>query len=248
MGMKTYTTTIVDHLGTTYQFEIAIDEKRKRGKLIYLNDEYVITKCSKTANNELFFLMHIGQYIKLNAFISSSCNGDENHFIFYTTKYSFDTTSCLAFQSYVSKLKLPDAPPKDMDNNDLEEKTWGENLLFTGLKPQFSLYLGWFPFDEGEFVKFINVAVNNVEIDLSTSYPIPGGQGIILPLGNYLPHQQYFISWKCETSYTPPMAKTVIGYFVNNDLNTRKVLRVKNVSHFEEWTDSATIVFSTVQE
>lgn len=243
--MKKYSTVITDHLGTQSAFEVSIDEKRKRGTIRYLNEEYSISQCAKIAANELFFWMHIGEYIKLKVVVSSQCGSEENYLVFSTATYRFEAESCSAFQHYVGNLNLTQAESVEKEND--AESTWTEALTFKGLKPHFSVYLAWFPFDEGPFVKFIHLAVNNMEIDLSTAYEIPGG-GLVVPIGNYLPNQEYILSWKCETSYTPSLAKTAVGYFVNNDLNTRKVLRVRNVSHYEEWTDSATIVFSTAVE
>ncbi|TSJ47601.1 hypothetical protein [Fluviicola chungangensis] len=243
--MKKYSTVITDHLGTQSAFEVSIDEKRKQGKVRYLNEEYDISRCAKTSANELFFWMHIGEYIKLKVVVSSQCGNEKNYLVFSNTRYLFDAESCSAFQQYTGNLKLPLAEPFETENQ--AESTWTEALTFKGLKPHFSVYLAWFPFDEGAFVKFIHLAVNNREIDLSTAYEIPGG-GLVVPIGNYLPNQEYILSWKCETSYTPSFAKTAVGYFVNNDLNTRKVLRVRNVSHYEEWTDSATLVFNTTVE
>lgn len=242
--MKDYSTTITDSLGDNYEFKISINEKQRSGKMFYLNEEYILSRCSKsTVTNGLHFLMHIGQYIKVNVHLRSICEEQQNSFELVVgeaiTKYSLNEESCKNFRSYVSNMNLPNATQSEFEI--YKEKPWGENLEFVGLKPQLSLYLGWFPFDSGAFVKFVNVAVNNLDVDLSRSYDMSNGQGVIVPLGNFASNQPLIISWKCETFYTPSDAKTVVGYFLNNDLNTRKILRIRKVNHYEEWTDSANI-------
>jgi hypothetical protein len=245
--MKDYSTIISDHLGHNYEFKISINEKQRSGKMFYLNEEYILSRCSKsTVKSGLHFLMHIGQYIKVNVLLISICEEQLNLLELVVgeaiTKYTLNEESCIDYKSYVSFLNLPNATQSEF--NIYEEKQWGENLEFVALKPQLSLYLGWFPFDLGSFVKFVNVTVNNLDVDLSSSYNMPNGQGVIVPLGNFASNQPLIISWKCETFYTPLDAKIVVGYFLNNDLNTRKILRIRNVDHYEEWTDSATITLN----
>ncbi|PQJ09115.1 hypothetical protein CJD36_020165 [Flavipsychrobacter stenotrophus] len=247
--MKDYSASVIDHLGTTYEFKIVINDKFRSGRMSYLNEEYVISQCSKsTVTNGLIFLMHLGQYIKVKVLLTSSCNEQDNLLEIIVgdaiTRYVFDSGSCKEFQNYVTNLNLPNANQSVFKIYD--EKPWEGNFSIDGLKPQLSLYLGWAPIGSSPFVKFVNVTINNIDVDLSTIYSWPGGrQGVILPMGNYTPNQQYIISWKCETSLAPYKAKTVVGYFVNNDLNTKKILRIKEVDSYDEWTDSATILLMT---
>lgn len=238
--MKDYSANITDHLGTVYEFKISINERKRIGRMTYLDEEYILSQCSKlTETDELDFLMHIGQYIKVRIPLRSICEEQQNVFelVVGLTKYTLSAKSCEDFHSYVSNLDLPNADTGNFDS--YKEEEWNGNLQFSGLKPQISLYLGWHPFDSGPFVKFVNVTVNNLDIDLSNSYHMPNG--VIVPLGNFATNQPHIIAWKCETSHTPYDAKTVVGYFINNDLNTRKILRARKVDHFEEWTDSETI-------
>ncbi len=245
--MKDYSAHITDHLGTIYEFKISINEKKRIGKMTYLNDEYILSQCSKfPAMNGLYFLMHIGQYIKVKVLLRSVCEEQRNVFELVVgdaiTTYALNAESCKGFHSYTTNLDLPDANPVAGDFNIRKEEKWEEDLQVTELKPHVSLYLGWFPFDSGAFVRFVHITVNNLDIDLSNSYSI--SNGVVVPLGNFAANQPYVIAWKCESSYTPFGAKAAVGYFINNDLNTRKVLRVRQVDHFEEWTDSETISLS----
>ncbi|MDF3026434.1 MAG: hypothetical protein K0S23_741 [Fluviicola sp.] len=238
--MKDYSANITDHLGATYEFKISINEKKRIGRMTYLNEEYILSRCSKYAGTDgLYFLMHIGQYIKINMPLKSICDEQQNVFelILGLTQYTLSAKSCDDFHAYVDKLDLPLADTRNVDVS--KDQKWEEDILFAELKPQVSLYIGWFPFDSGPFARFVNITVNNSDVDLSNSYQI--SNGTVVPMGNFDANQPYVIAWKCETSYTPFGAKTAVGYFINNDLNTRKILRVKEVDHFEEWTDSETI-------
>ncbi len=245
--MKEYSANITDHLGTVYEFKISVNEKKRIGKMTYLNDEYMLSQCSKfPAMNGLYFLMHIGQYIKVKVLLRSICEEQKNVFQLVVgdaiTPYTLSAESCEGFHSYAGSLDLPNAHAGAGDFDIRKAEKWEADLQSIELKPQVSLYIGWFPFDSGAFVRFVHVTVNNQDIDLSHSYSI--SNGIVVPLGNFAANEPYLISWKCESSYTPFGAKAAVGYFINNDLNTRKVLRVREVDHFEEWTDSETISLS----
>lgn len=243
--MKEYSAEITDHLNRKYAFKISIDERQLRGTILYLNQEYIITQCCKSNDkNGLVFLMHLGQYIKVKVALKSVCNGQENVLSVIVgnsvTKYSFDLKSCTDYLAYVIHLNLPAAHESDLEIDD--EPAFEDNLSFEeGIKPHLSVYLGWFPPNAGAFARFINLTVNNKDIDLSASYNW-GSLGVIVPVGNYIVNEPYVISWKCETFYTPDLAKIGVGYFINNNTDTRKIMRVRNVSHYQEWTDSETII------
>lgn len=243
--MKEYSAEITDHLGRKYAFKISIDERQLRGAILYLNQEYIITQCCKSIDkNGLVFVMHIGQYIRVKVSLKSACAAQENILSITVgnsvTKFSFDLKSCTDYLLYVENLNLPIAHQSEAAIE--KEDAFEENFSFEeALRPQLSVYLAWFPPSSDSYARIINLTVNNNDIDLSTAYNWQR-QALIVPVGSYIANEPYLISWKCETFYTPDSAKIAIGYFINNNINTRKVLRTKNVGHFEKWTDSETII------
>jgi hypothetical protein len=242
--MKTYSTEIKNQYGETSEFKITIDENNQVGTMLYLNDEYPLIKCRRSSvTNGVHFVMRIGEYIKLNATLFPL--PDQNAFCLLfgndiPNNYDLSALSYSNLKSFIDHLKLPVA--NEAIATAYIEREWSDDLVLKVAKKLVCIYIGYLPLGSGQLAKFVNISVNNKEIDISNSYPFPGNQGIIIELGSFDQDNEYLLSWKCEAEYVPTGARAAIGYFINNDLSTRKILKVKDIEPFEDWTDNAKIL------
>lgn len=240
--MKTFSTKITNQYGEITEFKISIDERKKSGTLLYLKEEYPLIKCSLSpVNKGVHFLMRIGEYIKLVATLFPISDRNALCLLFghdIPNNYEIDEVSYSNLKTFIENLNLPTT------HEAIEAyvaREWNEPTVSELTKKHLSIYLGWKPLGSDPLIKFLNIAVNNKEVDLTNSYPFPGNQGIIVDVGSFEQGNEYLVSWKCETEYVPYGASSAIGYFVNNDLSTRKILKIREIEPFEEWTDVAKI-------
>ncbi|WP_417350637.1 hypothetical protein [Flavobacterium alkalisoli] len=243
--MKTFKTKITDQFGNRQPLEISIDENKKTGTLIYLQDTFPISNCMKSsATNGLVFLMHIGEFIKLRAGLFVVCNEVEGTITLMAGntphKYPIQKDTCDEFKNFADNLNLPvTSQGKDVDDeNPIQEVII--KMPEDAPKAHLSMFIGWYPYGQGALANFKNIAVNNTDMDLSHAYDLPTGNGTIVPLGMLDPKKDYLLAWECRSNYSGD-AKTSVGYFLNNNLNNRVILKTKNIDAFEEWADSAII-------
>ncbi|MFD1257031.1 hypothetical protein ACFQ3S_09505 [Mucilaginibacter terrae] len=150
---------------------------------------------------------------------------------FTNDEYAGSQVSEISMQLPVSSNELSEIKADD---------GWAKDWLPELTKVYLSLYIGWSPPGDKDAAKFLSITVNGTEVSLSgASSTITG---LIVPLGQYEQSVAYLIAWKCKAGHVGYGMKTVVGYFKNNDLNTRKILVTKNnVSTYDEWDDAGTV-------
>lgn len=242
--MKTFSAMSKDELGNTSLIKLSIDEPRQQGLLEWPPETSTLIKTTVSENREQVLCWIKWPSFNVRCVIASGEVGGRHflyiHFAGARHSFEIDGADRRAFLAFVNQLAVPVASSTEGDDNTTAQAP--DDFLADaelGLTHA-SLFLAK-PFSTNVEMEFLNVVVNGRRINLPPPSPMPGNQGIFIPMGFYSSGGTITIGWEFETRYVRDTTKVLVGIFRNQSIQDRTVLEQLNVEMFKRYSGLSSI-------